>query len=212
MSKVFISHAEDHPELDDFVEELGNQVSVALGIPRKDAVFYDRERLASGDPWPAKLVEALQTSSAFVPIYSRAFFNSPWCGREWTFFRRRCDGLPQPAPDAPRVVPVLWSRKEDLPVPLPANLNDLQYSGGKYREEYEQDGLYFMMKLPKDSETQRLHIIREIANRVTAACRSPEPPRLPGQYRADDGAGQRRLAPGGRLPSLGARVPAQSAN
>ena len=50
--------------------------------------FMDRE-LRQGQEWPWRLSNALATCRVFVPLYSKRYFKSEHCGREWFAFHRR---------------------------------------------------------------------------------------------------------------------------
>jgi len=56
--------------------------------PGSRAGFMDRE-LQQGHDWPRRLSVALATCRVFVPLYSRAYFKSEQCGKEWFAFNLR---------------------------------------------------------------------------------------------------------------------------
>ena len=53
-----------------------------------EAGFMDREN-SLGTEWSPELISALARCRVFVPLYSRRYFESDNCGREWFAFARR---------------------------------------------------------------------------------------------------------------------------
>jgi hypothetical protein len=47
-----------------------------------------RQGQGQGHEWPWRLSNALATCSVFVPLYSRRYFKSEHCGKEWFAFHR----------------------------------------------------------------------------------------------------------------------------
>ena len=54
----------------------------------EEAGFMDRENKL-GTEWSPELTTALARCRVFVPLYSRRYFESDNCGREWFAFARR---------------------------------------------------------------------------------------------------------------------------
>ena len=54
----------------------------------EEAGFMDRENKI-GSQWSPELTTALARCRVFVPLYSRRYFESDNCGREWFAFARR---------------------------------------------------------------------------------------------------------------------------
>jgi len=76
--------------------------------PGKKAGFMDRE-LRQGQEWPERLSEALASCSVFVPLYSRRYFKSEHCGKEWfAFNRRRLNHRAKNTHPVETIVPALW--------------------------------------------------------------------------------------------------------
>ena len=77
--------------------------------------FMD-DNIPEGALWRQSLARELATCRVFVPLYNRAYFTSPNCGKEWAVFRARQmahvaqTGVPNEA-----VLPVIWKppRAED---------------------------------------------------------------------------------------------------
>ena len=79
-------------------DDLCDHIKSLADLPRtQKAGFMDRE-LRQGHEWPERLSNALATCRVFVPLYSRRYFKSEHCGKEWfaSVDRQRmpeCDGL-----------------------------------------------------------------------------------------------------------------------
>jgi hypothetical protein len=76
-----------------FRQELAEAVRVKVGGDLESVAFFDRDDIGAGEEWPDTLSAALQHSRIFVPIYTRSYFASDYCGREWEVFRQRQDAL-----------------------------------------------------------------------------------------------------------------------
>jgi TIR domain len=57
-------------------------------LGRNARVFFDNS-LESGDEWPNHLGRALGRSAVLVPLWSKTYFNSPWCITECAFMFKR---------------------------------------------------------------------------------------------------------------------------
>lgn len=56
---------------------------------REPRVFLDEVSIEVGSHWPSLLEEALRTTRCLLPIWSPAYFQSPWCRAEWQSFLAR---------------------------------------------------------------------------------------------------------------------------
>ena len=83
----------------------------------EEAGFMDRENRL-GVEWPPELTKALATCRVFVPLYSRRYFESDNCGKEWSAFARRevnHNARGRPAVNA--IVPALWTNLGQAALP-----------------------------------------------------------------------------------------------
>ncbi|HSG39758.1 MAG TPA: toll/interleukin-1 receptor domain-containing protein, partial [Thermoanaerobaculia bacterium] len=94
----FFSYSRDDADddtdkhLDRFFLDLCKEVRERLGLSRNHPVgFRDTRHIKTGDRWPETLSQALSTCQLLLPLYSRSFFNSEFCGKEWSAFRSRLD-------------------------------------------------------------------------------------------------------------------------
>jgi FxsC-like protein len=104
-----------------------------------------------GPNWSADFVEALATCRVFVPLYSRRYFESDSCGKEWFWFSRRelvggaTAGEETGAEAVEAIVPALWTRLNLDTVPSVARA--LQFDFSALSDRYAVEGFYGIMKL-----------------------------------------------------------------
>jgi FxsC-like protein len=123
--------------------DLSQRLREKLGLPPgANPGFMDTE-VGPGNEWPAKLARALATCRVFVPLYSRRYFASVHCGKEWSAFTRRMDHYPGRDSDAKRfIVPALW-----VPVRDPFPEKAARYRPADFGDTYADQGFYGIMKL-----------------------------------------------------------------
>jgi hypothetical protein len=115
--------------------------------PGRKAGFMDRE-LRQGHEWPRRLTHALGTCRVFVPLYSRRYFKSEHCGKEWSAFKRRA--LYHAARNDGRVemiVPALWIPVRDDELPEAAS--SVQFQSRDFSPLYAEHGFYGIMKVSR---------------------------------------------------------------
>jgi FxsC-like protein len=163
----FFSYA--RANLDDylkkFYQDLSDKIREMLGLNREEQVGFFDETIELGADWSAEIVSALQECPVMVCAYSPAYFNSPYCGKEWEFFRRRRAAHP----GAPPVIkPVIW-------VPLlrgkepPAAVGPMQYYMGDKTAPHNAAGLKQMRKQYNTYEVQYDGFIQRLANEILEA-------------------------------------------
>src|SRR5215213_1686004 len=119
-----------------FYEDLALGVGAKLGLPsstkKTEIGFFDETGNEPGDHWPSNIAEALRTSKVFVCLYSRGYFNSTYCGREFQLFLDRVNKYKASHPELttapPLILPVLWDSPDRLPKLLPEIINEVQYT------------------------------------------------------------------------------------
>jgi FxsC-like protein len=163
-----------------FRQELAEAVRVRVSGALEDVAFVDRDDILPGEEWRVELADALRHSKVLVPVYSRSFFSSDYCGREWTVFRQRQDvAVAGGAARRPPVIqPVLWVGWDDLPDSLPGVAGDIQLEHDKYGEEYAQVGLRRMM-MQSRYRNARTDVIEGIADMIVDVARVDALPPLP---------------------------------
>src|SRR6202000_3480140 len=112
---------------DDLCDHIKNMADLPIGTK---AGFMDRE-LRQGHEWPERLSKALATCHVFVPLYSRRYFKSEHCGREWfAFNRRRLNYRSRRAMAIVTRVPALWIPVRDGLFPEAASA--VQYNSADF--------------------------------------------------------------------------------
>jgi hypothetical protein len=92
---VFVSHKREprgQELLTPWIREVVRRVQLWLGMSLggvEARLFFDTDVLKPGSPWPAVLQRAISTSRCLLPIWSPAYFRSPWCLAEWQSFVAR---------------------------------------------------------------------------------------------------------------------------
>ena len=124
MHSFFLSHLRGLQQdafLSLFYKDLSETVIALLKVrpaPDTRVGFYDYQ-MPLGSEWDPALAEALQTSNVFIPLYSPAYFNSEFCGKEFALFLSRLAGMAAgPGSAAPPLVkPIVWTPFEAADVP-----------------------------------------------------------------------------------------------
>ena len=137
--------------------------------------FMD-DNIPEGALWRRSLARELATCRVFVPLYNRAYFTSPNCGKEWAVFRARQmahvaqTGVPNEA-----VLPVIWKppRAEELPDFASA----MQMARLSVSDAYFERGLYELIRLDRDREYT--NVVLRFAERLDETARSCAPPTGP---------------------------------
>ncbi|MEV7152939.1 FxsC protein [Streptomyces sp. NPDC093084] len=158
---------------DDLVQELRR-----FGAdPAAQPPFRDVEGLGLGSDWARVLGDAVGRCRAFVALYSPAYLNSEYCGREWTAFRERLREYRQATDiDAPALVPVLWAPMEGE---LPDEIARFQYNDAGMGEEYSTHGLMQLLRTDPTGPAYR-RVVEKVAERVRIAADRFRLPFTPG--------------------------------
>jgi hypothetical protein len=133
--------------------------------PPEVAGFMDRENRL-GTEWSPELTNALATCRVFVPLYSRRYFESDNCGKEWfAFARREVNHRARGRQVATAIVPALWTRLDRDRIPEVAR--SLQYAHADLGERYCAEGFYGIMKL-HNYRTAYYRAVHRLAERIIA--------------------------------------------
>lgn len=121
---------------------------------------FDQE-IRPGANWKSSLSEALETAEMFVALYSPAYFDRSWPGREWECFHRRMTmaGVEDPLT---RIAPVLWTplRKNETRPEVDAAL-----AFGGDDPEYAENGLRALWLVKPYRDVYRA-VVGRLAERV----------------------------------------------
>ena len=102
--------------------------------------------LGPGDDWPTELVQALATCHVFVPLYSKRYFTSEHCGREWYYFNSRAlNHAARVTGAVETIIPAVWVPVDTRQLPAAARSIQLHYDS----EAYEANGFYGIIKLSR---------------------------------------------------------------
>lgn len=162
-----------------FYLELAQRVGAKLGLPtdtdETEIGFFDETGIEPGDAWLDNIVRALQTSKVFICLYSRGYFNSPYCGKEFQVFLDRVnqyrDSNPQLTPPPRLIIPVLWDSPDRFPKQLPEIINEIQYTHSDFGKTYPKEGLNYIMRLQQHSDDYQKFLVRlatKVANEAEA--------------------------------------------
>jgi FxsC-like protein len=128
-----------------------------------EAGFMDRENKL-GSEWSPELVSALQRCRVFVPLYSRRYFESKYCGKEWfAFARREITSLARGDVAANAIVPALWTRMDATRIPRIAQ--SFQFDDATLGERYCAEGFYGIMKL-QNYRADYQRAVHKLAQRI----------------------------------------------
>ena len=186
-------HAKPPPFVRTFFDLLCADVMELTGASHP--VGFMDSNILIGDSWPSELTDALATCRVFVPLYSIRYFNSERCGREWTAFARRIEMFRnETGQDISAIIPVIYSSiKSDQ---IPAAIRDIQYKHPNMGLEYDQDGIYGLIKL-STTEAALQHAVLMLAKRIVDVANSTElPTSLRSNYHALTPAFGRERIPG----------------
>jgi FxsC-like protein len=126
-------------------QDLRNAILQMTDVQPAEAGFMDVENKV-GAEWSPEVIAALKNCRVFVPLYSRRYFESDNCGREWfAFARREVIHRARGGERVDAIVPALWTRLERDRIPAIART--LQYAHPELGERYCADGFYGIIKL-----------------------------------------------------------------
>ena len=128
-----------------------------------EAGFMERDN-GSGNGWSPDLVNALQRCRVFVPLYSRRYFESKHCGKEWfAFARREITSRARGSAMAVAIVPALWTHMERSRIPRIAQ--SVQFDDAALGERYCAEGFYGIMKL-QNYRADYQRAVHKLAERI----------------------------------------------
>jgi FxsC-like protein len=149
------SSADNDENLRTFWKDLANELRKPAVIPAsvdEDKIgFRDKKEIDVGANWRNTLSTALQHSRVLLCLYSKAYFNSEYCGKEFAIFRSRVESYvatpPVPAEEPRLIIPILWDLPKRLPESLPQAVQFIQYKYEDFGDLYTRYGLSYLMKI-----------------------------------------------------------------
>jgi FxsC-like protein len=153
--------------------DLCSHISDETGRLASSVGFMDSE-LQPGNEWPWHLSRNLATCRVFVPMYSRRYFQSEHCGKEWAAFRDRArNGGAHASGHVEAILPALWRPVQHEALPEAAR--DIHFNPGELGPIYAEYGFYGIMKLTRFSEEYEWVIYNLAECILRVAERAPDP-------------------------------------
>lgn len=128
--------------IEKFFDDLNERVRPLKKIREEYAGFFDGTGIEPGESWPDSLGQSLSTCHVMICLYSPAYFDSEYCGKEWEVFRSRVRAKYKDNP--PLILPIMFYPPEDV-MPLPEAVADIQYINDDFPEVYRNEGLRYLM-------------------------------------------------------------------
>jgi FxsC-like protein len=168
-----------------FYDDLCDAVRAKTGLPENEIGFFDAEEIELGTKWSQELAEAIQTSSAFVSVFSPTYFRKPFCGQEWTVFNLRqqayAETLAAGAEEPRLMIPVLWEKEIYVNRAMPAALKVYQYNHGGFGANYPVYGLRQILSDENLRKAYYVDFLDKFSDKlIEAADQHPAMPRLDG--------------------------------
>lgn len=165
-----------------FYADLDREIRQKKVIREGSAGFYDGTGIQQGDQWPDALGSALNACRALVCLYSPAYFDSEYCGKELAVFNSRVDaflhGSPAGTSRPGLIIPVLLYPPHELGS-TPEVLAETQYFDDDYPEIYRQEGLRYMFKRNNSELKDRYQdFLDALVEKLLKATETPCPPSL----------------------------------
>ena len=165
-----------------FYDDLDQQVRRRLVLKGQRGGFFDSQSTQLGERWPDALGNALRTCRTLISLYSRGYFSSVYCGREWAVFHARVQSFEASQKQKPPLLffPILFDPPEDIQ-PLPPALAKFQYRQDDYPKDYRENGLRYIMVRDSLKETYQnfLDVLVRKLLQATETWQLPELAELP---------------------------------
>jgi hypothetical protein len=122
-----------------------------------------------GEHWPSTLEAALGTCRVLVPLYSRDYFRSPWCGKEWSAFALREGPQYERSNYIPAIVPILWHKVASGN--MPPCLAEIRYMGADLDTAYADHGIFGLRRVSRAKYDSVLYKLASEIHRVANVTR-----------------------------------------
>ena len=173
----FLSYSsQDNDEyLRRFWADLAQELRMAATIPASLGIekigFRDKKEIYPGEDWRKSLSKALQTSKILLCLYSRPYFVSEYCGKEFNVFLNRVTAytskLKEGAEQPRLIIPVLWGMPNRFIDLLPQMIKDIQYKFEDFGDLYSQQGLHYLMRVKDEgNESAYLKFVIKLADMI----------------------------------------------
>ena len=174
----FLSYVSIRPEHDlqvkkfftDLVGAVRDHAQVkANEFPDEDIGFCALQ-IPPGTDWTAVLPQRLSSCRVLVCLYSKAYFKSKQCGREFEIFRNRLNehygykGTQLP----PLIIPVPWVVSKNFDERfLPTALKPIQYKYSGFEDARNAKGIYYFLKISAKHKTNYDEYVENLAEIIT---------------------------------------------
>lgn len=168
---MFFSYSRDDSDedLNRFYVRLESEVAKLSGA----SMFRDTRNVQLGTNWSDEIAKGLQHAKVMVCLFSRAYFASDWCGKEWTAFASRVANATGSPGNASPMIPVVWNVVDMMP----SVAQELQYTHDSLGGAYIRKGLRHLAQLQKPGAQDKFtKVIRVLAEAIDAAIKQDLPP------------------------------------
>jgi FxsC-like protein len=144
-------------------KDLCEEILQRTAARSEEAGFMDRENRL-GAEWSPELMAAIKSCRVFVPLYSRRYFESDNCGREWfAFAQREVMHRAEGGEAIDAIVPALWHQMDREMIPEVAR--SFQYDHADLGTRYCAEGFYGIMKL-QNYRRDYQRAVHQLAERI----------------------------------------------
>jgi hypothetical protein len=151
----FLSYASIDTKIDqhvvEFFTDLVNEVRVSAQLKKNkvtdDDIGFCASDIPQGSEWSKVLTTKLGSCRVLVCLYSKAYFESEPCGKEFWLFRNKFESnnLPPNSQSQFCVIPVLWVTDKNFHEgDLPQSLRSIHYKYSGYAEAVDAGGVYYL--------------------------------------------------------------------
>lgn len=167
-------------------DNLKAEVAARVTDQSPPIAYLDQANLQPGDPWPHDIANALADSRTFLPVMTARYFTRPYCGKEWMIFEDRLKKLDGAEPP-PLILPILWIRPEEGPLPeyatdIQATFDPMIVREPERRDldDYAKYGLHHVAKRKETTHKNAYQtILEQLAIRIIRVATKHPLPSLP---------------------------------
>ncbi|MGH3630309.1 MAG: TIR-like protein FxsC [Sciscionella sp.] len=156
-----------------FFHDLNHEVSTLARHPRGRVPGFADSDIPLGGIWPDRLSDSIATCAVFVPLFSPGYFDSVYCGREWTAFSDRLQSdYASTSRLKEAVIPVMW---QPMTVDsIPPSARRIQLSHTSLGEEYRRRGMLQLLRQRRFRSEYRTALLA-IARQVVSVAENAAP-------------------------------------
>lgn len=161
----------------ELVTEIRRKAGLPSNTPETDIGFMDTSGIQIGEKWPEKVGDALRTCRTLICLYSRGFFNSEYCGREFQVFSSRLSeyvSASQRKVARPNLIfPVLWDSPLRVIKHMPHAVTSIEYINDTVSKLYASEGLYHLSKVQKKENVDAYNeFVQRLSDRIVQEAES----------------------------------------